>query len=72
MDNLDRRRWSRREMLRGAALVLGSIPGSAILAACSSGAPPAPAAAPTQPAPAAPMAANVLIRDYDPKKGKWL
>src|SRR5882762_6903756 len=48
------RRLSRRQMLRGAALVLGSIPGAAILAACGGGAAPAPAAATT--APAAPAA----------------
>jgi ABC-type glycerol-3-phosphate transport system substrate-binding protein len=44
------RRLSRRQVLHGAALVLGSIPGAAILAACGGGAPPAaapPAAAPT-------------------------
>src|SRR4030081_951223 len=48
------RRLSRRQMLRGAALVLGSIPGAAILAACGGGAAAAPAAATT--APAAPAA----------------
>src|SRR5258708_3495035 len=48
------RRLSRRQMLRGAAVVLGSIPGAAILAACGGGAAPAPAAATT--APAAPAA----------------
>jgi ABC-type glycerol-3-phosphate transport system substrate-binding protein len=37
-------------MLQGAALVLGTIPGAALLAACGA---PAPAAAPTQPAAAA-------------------
>lgn len=66
-------------MLRGAALVLGSIPGSAILAACG-GAAPVPAAATTAPAgapagapTAAPQAATkpattgqqVIIRDHD-------
>jgi ABC-type glycerol-3-phosphate transport system substrate-binding protein len=51
------RRLSRRQMLRGAALVLGTIPGSAILAACG-GATPPPAAAPTtKPAEAAKPAA---------------
>jgi ABC-type glycerol-3-phosphate transport system substrate-binding protein len=49
------RRVSRRQMLQRAALVLGTIPGSAILAACG-GAAPAPAAATTQPA--APTAAK--------------
>ena len=46
------RRFSRRQMLQSAALVIGSIPGAAILAACGGGAAPAaptsaPAAAPT-------------------------
>jgi ABC-type glycerol-3-phosphate transport system substrate-binding protein len=54
-----RRRLSRRQMLRGAAVVLGTIPGAALLAACGSPAPPpAPAAAPTtKPADAAKPAA---------------
>ncbi|MGI9148814.1 MAG: ABC transporter substrate-binding protein [Chloroflexota bacterium] len=52
MDIGTTRRLSRRKMLRGAALVLGSIPGSALLAACG-GAAPAPAAATTKPAAAA-------------------
>src|SRR6478672_6194588 len=73
------RRLSRRQMLRGAALVLGSIPGSAILAACGSGAAPAAptsapaAAAPPAAATSAPQAATkpatsaqqVVIRDHD-------
>jgi ABC-type glycerol-3-phosphate transport system substrate-binding protein len=47
-------RLSRRQMLRGTALVLGSLSGSAILAACGGG---APAAKPAEPAkPAAPAA----------------
>ncbi|HEY2596495.1 MAG TPA: hypothetical protein VGK33_21600 [Chloroflexota bacterium] len=46
---------SRRQMLQGAVLALGTIPGGAILAACGGGAPPAPAAGTT--APAAPAAA---------------
>ncbi|MBV9326215.1 MAG: hypothetical protein JO352_20830 [Chloroflexi bacterium] len=46
-------RLSRRQLLQGAALALGSIPGAAILAACGGGA-PAPAAATS--APAAPAA----------------
>ena len=59
-------RFSRRQMLRGTALVLGTISGSAILAACGGGAAPAPTAAPAKPAepkpaeaakPAAPAAA---------------
>src|SRR5437763_2178177 len=50
------RRMSRRQMLHGAALVLGSIPGSAILAACSGGGAP-PAAAPTTAPAAAPTTA---------------
>jgi multiple sugar transport system substrate-binding protein len=53
MDIGTTRRVSRRQMLRGAALVLGSIPASAILAACGGGAAPAPAAATTAPAAAA-------------------
>ena len=70
------RRLSRRQMLQGAALLLGTIPGSAILVACGGGAPPA--AAPTTPAqPAAPTAApqaatkpattgqRVVVRDHD-------
>jgi ABC-type glycerol-3-phosphate transport system substrate-binding protein len=53
MSDDQKRRFSRRQMLQGAALVLGSIPGAALLAACGGGAPPAaapttaPAAAPT-------------------------
>jgi len=54
MNTAEPRRLSRRQMLRGAALVLGSIPGAAILVACGGGAAPAPAAATT--APAAPAA----------------
>jgi ABC-type glycerol-3-phosphate transport system substrate-binding protein len=54
MNTAETRRLSRRQMLRGAALVLGSIPGAAILAACGGGASPAPAVATT--APAAPAA----------------
>src|SRR5207248_3534091 len=54
MNTAETRRLSRRQMLRGAALVLGSIPGAAILAACGGGgAPAAPAAATTAPAAAA-------------------
>jgi ABC-type glycerol-3-phosphate transport system substrate-binding protein len=52
----DTRRLSRRQMLQGAALVLGSIPGSAILAACGGGA-PAPAASTPKPAAGAPATA---------------
>jgi ABC-type glycerol-3-phosphate transport system substrate-binding protein len=52
-------RLSRRQMLKGTALVLGSLSGSAILAACGGGA-PAPTPAPAKPAepakPAAPAA----------------
>jgi ABC-type glycerol-3-phosphate transport system substrate-binding protein len=56
MTDNELRRLSRRNMLRGAAIVLGSIPGSAILAACGGGG--APAAAPTTaPAAAAPTTA---------------
>ncbi|MDP8923757.1 MAG: hypothetical protein M3O34_12860, partial [Chloroflexota bacterium] len=49
-------RFSRRRMLQGTALVLGSLSGSAILAAC--GGQPAPPAAPKAeaPKPAAPAA----------------
>jgi ABC-type glycerol-3-phosphate transport system substrate-binding protein len=47
MDTGTPRRLSRRYMLKGAALVLGSIPASALLAACGGGAAPAPAAATT-------------------------
>src|SRR5713226_3413893 len=77
MNIAEPRRLSRRQMLRGAALVLGSIPGAAILAACGGGAAPAPAAATTAPAAAAPTAApqaatkpattaqRVTIRDHD-------
>src|SRR5712691_9095893 len=55
--NTNRARYlSRRQMLRGAAVVLASIPGSAILAACG-GAAPAPAAATTKPAAPAPTTA---------------
>jgi ABC-type glycerol-3-phosphate transport system substrate-binding protein len=55
-------RYSRRQMLKGTALVLGTISGSAILAACGGGAAPAaPTAAPAKPTeaakPAAPAAA---------------
>jgi ABC-type glycerol-3-phosphate transport system substrate-binding protein len=70
-------RLSRRQMLQRAALLLGSIPGSAILAACGGGGVP-PAAAPTTPAQSAaptsaPQAATrpatpgqqVVIRDHD-------
>jgi ABC-type glycerol-3-phosphate transport system substrate-binding protein len=47
-------RLSRRQMLKGTALVLGGLSGSAILAACGGG---APAAKPAEPAkPAAPAA----------------
>ena len=46
-----RRRLSRRQILRGAAVVLGTIPGAALLAAC--GAPPPPPAAPPAAAPTA-------------------
>ena len=59
-----RRRLSRRQILRGAAVVLGTIPGAALLAACGAPPPPpAPAAAPTtKPAdpakPAAPAATS--------------
>jgi ABC-type glycerol-3-phosphate transport system substrate-binding protein len=53
MDLDETRRLSRRKILQSAALVLGSVPGSAILAACG-GAAPAPAAATTKPAAAAP------------------
>jgi ABC-type glycerol-3-phosphate transport system substrate-binding protein len=49
-------RLSRRQLLQGAALALGSIPGAAILAACGGGAPAAPAAATS--APAAPAATS--------------
>src|SRR5436190_15389216 len=59
------RRITRRQILQGAALAFGSIPASAILAACGAPAPPAaPPAATTAPAapaattaPAAPAAA---------------
>src|SRR5437868_5874026 len=57
MKTNEARRLSRRQMLRGAALVLGSIPGAAILAACGGGAAPAPAAATTKPAAPAPTTA---------------
>ena len=46
-------RVSRRQMLRGTALVLGSLSGAAILAACGSSAPAAPTSAPAKPAEAA-------------------
>src|SRR5437868_8994454 len=55
MNTAETRRLSRRQMLRGAALVLGTIPGTAILAACGGGSAPAPAAATAKPA--APAAA---------------
>ncbi len=74
------RRLSRRHLLRGTALALGSIPGAAIVAACGGGAPPQPAAT-SQPGAAAPAAtgatsapqaattpaagARVVIRDHD-------
>jgi ABC-type glycerol-3-phosphate transport system substrate-binding protein len=54
------RRLSRRQMLQRAAVVLGTIPGAAILAACGSGAAPAAptsAAAPTTPPAAKPTSA---------------
>src|SRR5438270_452282 len=62
MDDNNTPRYSRRRMLRTAALVLGTVPGAALLAACGAPAPPAaaptqPAAAPTQPAAAAPTSA---------------
>jgi ABC-type glycerol-3-phosphate transport system substrate-binding protein len=50
-------RLSRRQMLRGAALVLGTLPATAILAACGGGAASAPAAATAKPAAAAPTTA---------------
>jgi ABC-type glycerol-3-phosphate transport system substrate-binding protein len=50
-----KRRMSRRQMLQGAGLVLGSISGAALLAACGGGA--APAAAPTSAPAAAPTTA---------------
>jgi ABC-type glycerol-3-phosphate transport system substrate-binding protein len=63
MATFARRRYSRRRILQGSALLFGSISGSAILAACGGGAPAAaptsaPAAAkPTEaPKPAAPAA----------------
>jgi ABC-type glycerol-3-phosphate transport system substrate-binding protein len=56
MDTGTTRRLSRRQMLKGAALLLGSIPGAVILEACGPSA-SAPAAATTQPAAAAPPAA---------------
>ena len=58
MDTGGTRRLSRRQMLQGAALALGSIPGAAILAACGGGAqaPAAPGAATSVPA-AAPTSA---------------
>ena len=40
------RRFSRRQMLQNAALVIGTIPGAAVLAACGGGAPAAPTSAP--------------------------
>src|SRR6266536_2231156 len=55
------RRYSRRRLLQGSALLLGSISGSAILAACGGGAAPAatsaPAAAPKPTEPAKPAEA---------------
>jgi len=52
------RRLSRRQMLRGAALLFGTIPGAMILEACGTSSPAAPAAATTKPAaPTAPAAA---------------
>ena len=51
MSDERKRRFSRRQMLHGAALLLGSIPGSVLVAACGGGAPPA--AAPTAPPAAA-------------------
>jgi ABC-type glycerol-3-phosphate transport system substrate-binding protein len=80
MTNDGTRRFSRRRMLQGAALVLGTVPGSAILAACGGAAAPVapPAAAPTTaPQSAAPTSApqatakpaaaaqRVVIRDHD-------
>jgi ABC-type glycerol-3-phosphate transport system substrate-binding protein len=50
------RRLSRRQMLRGAALALGTLPAAAILAACGGGAASTPAAATAKPA-AAPTTA---------------
>src|SRR5690349_21159571 len=67
MTNDGTRRFSRRRMLQGAALVLGTVPGSAILAACGGAAAPVapPAAAPTTaPQPAA-AGQRVVIRDHD-------
>src|SRR2546428_6418283 len=76
MSNDATRRLTRRRMLQGAALVLGTLPGSAILAACGGNA--VPAAAPTTPPqPAAPTSApqaatkpatagqRVVVRDHD-------
>ncbi len=53
--NQPRRRFSRRQVLQGAALALGSIPAASILAACGAQPPAAPTAAPAKPttAPAA-------------------
>ena len=78
MSNDATRRLTRRRMLQGAALVLGTLPGSAILAACGGSAVPAAAPAPTTPAQAAaptsaPQAATkpaaagqrVVVRDHD-------
>src|SRR6266567_3660490 len=59
------RRFSRRQMLHSAAFVLGSIPASAILAACGGGA--APAAAPTTAPAAAPTTAPAAAPTSAPK-----
>ena len=56
MDMGTQRRFSRRQMLKGAGLILGSAAGAVILEACGSAAPPPPAVATSQPAAAAPPA----------------
>jgi ABC-type glycerol-3-phosphate transport system substrate-binding protein len=68
------KRLSRRQVLRGTALVLGTVPGSMILAACGSPAPPVPAGSTAAPAPTTAAQAatqpnstvqRVTVRDHD-------
>ena len=56
-------RVSRRQMLRGTALVLGSLSGAAILAACGSSAPAAPSSAPAKPTDAPKPTTALLLNE---------